>query len=513
MSELEKLIERIFTIVHTNSDFKKAKDTLVEVLKSYRIELHHQNDELRDINQVLWETKQEYERLFMDAPVGFLIVNRAGIIEKANHYSHHIFRSLIPYQSELQHFISEKDQERFYSFFQQLNSDHLATSFSFQTRTEPVKNIKFLQKLSRSNETVIHLAVIDETELVTYQKKIQYMSEHDALTGVYNRHYYEQLIERLNNELTEHFGVIFLDINGLKMMNGAFGHDFGDELIKRAVEITKAQLDETMYLSRIGGDEFVIIMTETSEDLMKSFVQNLKEKAKQVKVKDIQLSIAFGFSYKRKEDQTLLKLIHLAEDRMYQNKLYTKSSGRKDIIGGILAVLHEKKPREKEHGERVSFLAEQFGKVLDLNQTDIYRLKTAGLLHDIGKVAVDHTILDKTTRLDTKEKREMKQHPEMGFRILQASQEFKSIADIVLAHHEFFDGTGYPRQLKGEEIPYLSRILAICDTYDAMTKERPYSVAVSKEMAMNELNQHKGTQFDPELVEVFIHKVLKQLNE
>lgn len=513
VNDIGKLMERILKKVHQDSDFKAAKETLMEAIAVSHEEIRYQNAALRETNQYLLETKREYERLFMDAPVGFVIVNRAGIIEKANHYSHYIFHSLIPHQSKLQDFISEKDQDRFYSFFQQSNSDHFETSFAFETRTKPVKYIKILQQFVRSNETLIHMAVIDETELVIYQKKIQYMSDHDALTGVYNRHYYEQLIERLNNELTDRFGVIFADINGLKMMNDAFGHDFGDELIKRAVEIIKSQLDETMYLSRIGGDEFVIIMTETSEALMKAFVQNLKEKAKQVKVKDIQLSIAFGFSYKRKENQTLLKLIHLAEDRMYQNKLYTKSSGRKDIIDGILAVLHEKKPREKEHGERVSFLAEQFGKVLNLNQTDIYQLKTAGLLHDIGKVAVDHAILDKTTRLDTEEKREMKQHPEMGFRILQASQEFKSIANIVLAHHEFFDGTGYPRQLKGKEIPYLSRILAICDTYDAMTKERPYSVAVSKEMAINELNQHKGTQFDPELVEIFIDRVLTQLNE
>lgn len=513
MSELEELVTRILTIGHMDCEYKKATDTLMEVLASYYRELHHQNDELSDINHALWESKREYERLFMDAPVGYVIVNRSGVIEKANHYSRGIFQSMILYKSKLEHYILDEDHDRFYVFFQQLNGEHKENSFSFKIRTKPVRYIKFLQQFVRSNESHIHLAVIDETELVSYQKKIQYMSDHDALTGVYNRHYYERLIERLNGELIENFGVIFADINGLKMMNDSFGHDFGDELIKRVVEIVKTQLDETMYLSRIGGDEFVIILTETSEAFIKRFVINLEEKLKQVKVKSISLSVAFGFSYKQKKDQTLLTLINLAEDRMYQTKLFAKASGRKSMIDSILAVLHEKKPREKAHSKRVSFLAEHFGKELHLNQTEIHQLKTAGLLHDIGKVAVDDMILDEVSGLDNKEAREIKQHPEMGFRILQASQEFKSIADIVLAHHEFFDGTGYPRQLKGEEIPYLSRILAICDAYDVMTHDGPYLKAVSKEMAMNELNQHKGTQFDPELVEVFIDKLLKKLNE
>lgn len=152
-----------------------------------------------------------------------------------------------------------------------------------------------------------------------------------------------------------------------------------------------------------------------------------------------------------------------------------------------------------------------FGEVLNLNPTSIHHLKTAGLLHDIGKVAVDHTILDKESSLNVMERREMKQHPEMGYRILHASQGFRTIADLVLAHHEYYDGTGYPRGLKGEEIPFLSRILSICDAYDAMTKVRPYSIAKSKEAAIKELQDYKGIQFDPYLVDVFIDKVLTKL--
>ncbi|GEM05475.1 hypothetical protein HMI01_24630 [Halolactibacillus miurensis] len=512
MSELEKLIEQVLEKNSPHKEFEGSKEILIEALSIYHEELCSQNDELSEINQYLEETKLEYERLFMDAPVGYLIVDLTGLIVKANHYSYQLFDSLTPHQSKLQHFIADEDQDRFYFFFQQLKEDQLETSFSFKTRTEPVRYIKFLQQYVRSNETLIHLAMIDETALVTYQKQIKYMSNHDALTGVYNRHYYENLIQQLNEKLTKHFGVIFADINGLKMINDAFGHMFGDELIKKAVELIEHHMDDTMYLARIGGDEFVIILTETTEEQMKKLMLTLKEAQSLITVKDIQLSISFGYAYKRKPSQDLIKLVHLAEDRMYQNKLHTKSSGRKDIIEGILAVLHEKKPREKEHGERVSFLAETFGKVLNLNATEIHQLKTAGLLHDIGKVTVDHTILDKASGLNTNEKREMKQHPEMGYRILQASQEFKDIADIVLYHHEFYDGTGYPRGLKGESIPYLSRILAVCDAYDAMTKPRPYSIPKSKEEASTELKYHKGRQFDAELVDIFISKVLLKVD-
>jgi len=508
MSEIEKLIEEVLKKEDPNEDFKDTRETLIEALSIYHEELKFQNDELKETNQYLEEVKLEYERLFMDAPVGYLIVDREGVITKANHYSYQLFDSLVLHQSKLQHMIADEDQDRFYFFFQQLNGNQLETDFSFKTRTKPIRYIKLVQQYVRSNETLIHLAIIDETALVTYQNKIQYMSNHDALTGAYNRHYYEGLIQRLNPTLTQHFGVIFADINGLKLINDAFGHAFGDELIKKTAELIDQYLDDSMHFARIGGDEFVIILTDTTEEQMKQFMLLLQEAQQSISIKDIQLSISFGYAYKRKKKQDLLKLVHLAEDRMYQNKLYTKASGRKDIIEGILAVLHEKKPREKEHGERVGMLAETFGKVLNLNATEIHQLKTAGLLHDIGKVAVDHTILDKASGLNVIEKREMKQHPEMGYRILQASHGFRNIADLVLAHHEYYDGTGYPRGLKGEAIPYLSRILSICDAYDAMTKARPYSVAKSKTEAIIELQDYKGIQFDPCLVDMFIDKVL-----
>lgn len=342
MGEVENLIEEVLKKHDSNEKFKDTRERLIEAISIYHEGLKLKNEELTEINQYLEEAKLEYERLFMDAPVGYLIVDRAGVIYKANYYSYQLFDSLILGQSTLQHMIADEDQGRFHFFFQQLNGDQLETEFSFKTRTNPVRHIKLIQQYVRSNESLIHLAIIDETPIVTYQNKIQYMSNHDALTGVYNRHYYEGLIKRLNPTLRQHFGVIFADINGLKMINDAFGHTVGDELIKKAAELIGKYIDDTMYLARIGGDEFVIILTNTTEEQMKRFMLQFQEAKQAIAIKDIQLSISFGYAYKRKENEDLLKLVHLAEDRMYQNKLHIKASGRQDIIEGILAVLHEK---------------------------------------------------------------------------------------------------------------------------------------------------------------------------
>ncbi|MGM0523910.1 MAG: GGDEF domain-containing protein, partial [Bacillota bacterium] len=302
MSEIEKLIEEVLKKEDPNEDFKDTRETLIEALSIYHEELKFQNDELKETNQYLEEVKLEYERLFMDAPVGYLIVDREGVITKANHYSYQLFDSLVLHQSKLQHMIADEDQDHFYFFFQQLNGNQLETDFSFKTRTKPIRYIKLVQQYVRSNETLIHLAIIDETALVTYQNKIQYMSNHDALTGAYNRHYYEGLIQRLNPTLTQHFGVIFADINGLKMINDAFGHAFGDELIKKTAELINQYLDDSMHFARIGGDEFVIILTNTTEEQMKQFMLQLQEAQQSVSIKDIQLSISFGYAYKRKKN-------------------------------------------------------------------------------------------------------------------------------------------------------------------------------------------------------------------
>jgi HD-GYP domain-containing protein (c-di-GMP phosphodiesterase class II) len=147
---------------------------------------------------------------------------------------------------------------------------------------------------------------------------------------------------------------------------------------------------------------------------------------------------------------------------------------------------------------------------MELIESELNELKTVGLLHDIGKIAIDEKLLNKPGKLSFEEWNEIKRHPEIGYRILSSVNDMAELADIVLAHHERWDGKGYPKGLKGEEIPLLSRIIMVADSYDAMTSERAYRMPLDEETVLNELRTNAGKQFDPQVVSIFIEKVLKK---
>ncbi len=170
----------------------------------------------------------------------------------------------------------------------------------------------------------------------------------------------------------------------------------------------------------------------------------------------------------------------------------------------------KKNKREEEHSHRVSMLCQDMGHALGLTEGDTEELKTIGLLHDIGKIAIEENILNKREELTEDEWQEIKRHPEIGYRILNTVNDMLEIAEYVLYHHERWDGKGYPKGLKGEEIPLQSRIITIADAYDAMTSQRSYRNALQEETAIEELKINSGTQFDPELVRIFIEKVLNK---
>jgi putative nucleotidyltransferase with HDIG domain len=170
--------------------------------------------------------------------------------------------------------------------------------------------------------------------------------------------------------------------------------------------------------------------------------------------------------------------------------------------------LFEKSARELNHSNRVSTLCAQIASAMKMSPEEISRVKLAGLVHDIGKIGVDEKILNKPGKLDQAEWLEVKKHPEVGWRILSSTDEFSEVSKFVLCHHERWNGTGYPSQLKEKDIPVESRIISVADAYDAMTNVRTYNQNVSKEQAISELRHFSGEQFDPFIVEIFIKKVL-----
>jgi diguanylate cyclase (GGDEF)-like protein/putative nucleotidyltransferase with HDIG domain len=302
--------------------------------------------------------------------------------------------------------------------------------------------------------------------------------------------------------------IVMGDVNGLKLTNDAFGHTIGDRLLKKVAEVIRKGCRVDDIIARLGGDEFVIILPQTGGYEAKQMIKRFKDIALKEKIGPVDISVSYGYETKNNEKVKIHEVLKKAEDYMYKEKLFEGPKMRKKTIRAIINTLQERNKREEAHSFRVSVLCEKMGEVIGLPEGDIEELKTIGLLHDIGKIAIEENILNKPGKLTEDEWGEIKRHPEIGYRILSTVNDMSEMANYVLAHHERWDGTGYPKGLKGYEIPLQARIMSIADTFDAMTSERSYRDALSEEVAMSEIQKNAGVQFDPELVKVFIEKVL-----
>jgi putative nucleotidyltransferase with HDIG domain len=252
-------------------------------------------------------------------------------------------------------------------------------------------------------------------------------------------------------------------------------------------------------------------LPKTDSSQTKLIIKRIHDSFSKEKVQHINLSVSFGWETKRDNFQTMEEVFKKAEDFMYRRKLYESSSMRYKTITLIINTLYEKNKREEEHSRRVGYLCKQIATALGLGQENINELQTAGLMHDIGKISVSEDVLNKDSSLSDSEWSEIKRHPEIGYNILRSVTEYASLAEYVLAHHERWDGKGYPKGLKGELIPLQARIIGLADSYDMMTSERPYGIRLSREEAVKEIIECSGKQFDPELVKVFIEKVFAKL--
>jgi len=340
------------------------------------------------------------------------------------------------------------------------------------------------------------------------EKEILYLSYHDQLTGLYNRRFYEEELARLDVERNLPLTLVLGDVNGLKLINDSFGHAMGDELLKKVAEVLRKGCRADDIIARLGGDEFVIILPKMDVLEAEKVINRLNVLSLEERVGSINISISFGYENKTNIEVKIEEIFKKAEDRMYKKKLFESPSMRGKTIQAIINTLNEKNKREEAHSHRVSLFCEKMGQALNLSEGEIQELKTVGLLHDIGKIAINETILNKPGKLTDDEWKEIKRHPEIGYRILSTVNDMSDIASYVLYHHERWDGKGYPKGLKGEDISLQARIIAIADTYDAMTSERSYRSALPEAIVIEELQKNAGIQFDPKLVRVFIEKVL-----
>lgn|GEM_PF-351255 len=375
-------------------------------------------------------------------------------------------------------------------------------SYMIEDSASPVKNLQ--------NEMLgVVLVFRDATQKLKQRRQIEYLSFHDALTGLYNRRFFEEEMKRLDLPRNYPLTIIMADLNGLKLTNDAFGHYEGDKLLKQTANLFKTYLSVEDVVARWGGDEFAILMPQTTSEEAERIVQDIVKAASESNTDKGILSIAFGWDTKTESSMELEEVFRIAEEHMYKKKISESQGTRGLTIRTIIKTLFEKSPREESHSQRVKDLAVKIAKALKLSQFEIADISTLGLLHDIGKIIVSSEILEKPGRLTEAEYDQIKKHPAIGYRMLVGTSEFSSIAEGVLSHHERWDGKGYPKGIKGDEIPIEARIIAIADAYDAMTSSRPYrKVGMSLEKARQELINGAGTQFDPEIVQLIVKEKL-----
>lgn len=343
---------------------------------------------------------------------------------------------------------------------------------------------------------------------ISYRKKLENklynLSYKDPLTGLYNRTYFNDRKTALYDEDYFPLSLIMGDINGLKIVNDSLGHENGDKLIISITNILKDCCNEDGYVFRIGGDELVMLLPKTTLEEANKIITKIYKECENSSSSNIPLSISLGSSTITSFDTTIDEALNVAEDKVYRHKLLKNESFRSSFLSALQRSLFEKSEETEQHTERLQKYAIEIGKDLGLSSDELDNITLLCNLHDIGKIGVPEEILKKSSELTPEEYDIMKLHCEKGFRITERIPELSHISKAILAHHERWDGKGYPLNLKGEEIPLISRIVAVVDAYDAMVNDRIYRKSIGKEAALEEIKENSGTQFDPKIVESFL---------
>jgi diguanylate cyclase (GGDEF)-like protein len=295
-------------------------------------------------------------------------------------------------------------------------------------------------------------------------------------------------------------------VDGLKLVNDTLGHDQGDNLLVAAARVIRESFRDGDLVARIGGDEFSVILPNTTESAVESACQRIQEAVANHNAlhPELPLSISIGFAVSNGVYRNLKDLFKDADNNMYLKKLYYTQNVRSTIVNTLINTLKTRDLTTERHVTRLEKLLADMASLIGLPESTTSDLSLLAKFHDIGKVGVSDSIIFKKGPLTSEEWIEVKRHCEIGYRIALSASDLIPVADWILKHHEWWNGDGYPLGIKGEEIPIECRILAITEAYEAMTSVRPYRRAFSHGEAVAELLRHSGTQFDPELLEKFV---------
>jgi diguanylate cyclase (GGDEF)-like protein len=324
----------------------------------------------------------------------------------------------------------------------------------------------------------------------------------DPLTGIGNRRAFKRDLERLLPavSLQDELLVAMFDLDGFKQYNDTFGHAAGDALLARLAGSLKDTVDGPASAYRMGGDEFCVVAQtgiEAGGQLVQSAVLALTDAGE-----GWSIGCSWGMAWMPSEATGASDALRVADERMYAQKAGRATAGYQ-ATAALVQVLIERDTDLSVHIDHVAELAAATAQQLGLAETAITRIRLGAQLHDIGKTAIPESILGKPGPLDESEWEFMRRHTLIGERIITAAPSLAHTASLVRSSHERIDGAGYPDRLAGTDIPLGSRIIAVCDAYDAMTVPRSYRDPISAADAIAELRRCTGTQFDPDVVSAF----------
>ena len=431
------------------------------------------------IEQALEESEKRYSSYIRNAPGGILLLDETGCLLEVNDAA----AKIIGYTLEAmlnQNVLEFADQNaikqgelmlRNLAAKGTMNGD---IQYRHKDGSQRWANISGV----RLSETRFLCFMCDVTDQKLATEKLIYANTHDALTGLVNRQFFAREAERLNTPGQMPLSIILADINGLKLINDSFGFAEGDRVVIQTAEFLRGFFREGDVLARTGGDDFSILLPKTDFRKAMEILYNIQKACgkynAQISNASLHISLALGVGTKETIDDDWAEANKQAENYLNQQKLLEQRSSHSSILATIKATMMEKSHETEEHEERLARLARKVGDSMGLSEVDLNNMELLAELHDIGKVGISERVLNKPGKLNDEEWAEMKKHPEIGERIAMSNSNLAQIAYYILCHHERWDGTGYPQQLAGNEIPLLSRILSVVDAYDAMTQDRVY---------------------------------------
>jgi len=458
------------------------------------------------------EHEQTYRAIFENSPAGIFHATLEGEILEINPTFAHIFgyasvkemRSAFAKRGEALFFHTEAEKKLLARIKQGKRIKN--TLIVKQNKAgEPVICRVSINRLAWKHEGREYLEgnLVDVTEQAMQEEKLRYMASHDVLTEVYNRNQFEEYLTQLD-EKQYPLGMVVFDVDGLKIINDAFGHQMGDKLLTAFSSLLKIYFPKPCLVFRIGGDEFTVMIPKVDEERATAAIERLTQEINGMEEFPFTGSVSWGLAVNENGETTLPETFKQAEDLMYKRKLTETKSTRSDMLNSLVGTLQQKTHETQLHSERMEKLAVAIGTRMNLTMHEIENLRLLARLHDIGKIAIPDTILKKPGPLTPQEWVEMKRHCEIGYRIAINIREVADVAEGILCHHEWWDGSGYPGGRVGDRIPTISRIIAVVDAYDAMTNDRVYREAMTHEQAMEEILRMRGTQFDPTVVDILV---------